>query len=175
MSLAIYLTDTLYFYPQGSLLFFSIMTGHFFCSPHYFSSTVRFTDQWHGNSMWDSTCLHPDCLSCPDSFCDDWPKLKHKNLQFQRPHFPSLYLTCWKSHGWFGKLWLMFYGEHGPQCYSISVIFHQTWTQSLTTGLGIYRYSSRGCFSLLHQSCLLWFLFVFDPKLFCCFTTSASM
>lgn len=30
MSLAIYLTDTLYFYPQGSLLFFSIVTGHFF-------------------------------------------------------------------------------------------------------------------------------------------------
>lgn len=59
------------------------------------------------------------------------------------------------------------------QCYSTTVIFHhaRTWSQSLTSALGIWRYFSWGCFSLLHQSCLHWFVFMCDPKLF----TSASM
>lgn len=54
------------------------------------------------------------------------------------------------------------------QCYRITVIFHcgQTWNQSVTTALGIWRYFSGGCFSLLHQSCVHWFGFMWWPDIF---------
>lgn len=111
----------------------------------------------------NSTCLHPDCLSCPNSFRDAWSKRTHKT---PRSKHSTLDTTCFESHGWFGKLWLMFYGLHGPQSCSVTVIFHcaRTWPQSLTTGLAILIYSWRSHFSLLHQSCLQWFLCMGDPR-----------
>ncbi len=145
MSLAIYLTDTLYFYPQGS------------------------TDQWHGNSTWHFTCLHPKFLSCRKVSMMAGVNWNTKPAVSKAP-------LCWFILDLLGKSWVIrkasidvLWGAWpSVQCYSITVIFHcgWTWTQSLTTALGIWRYFSRGCFSLLHHSCVRWFGFMCDPKLF---------
>lgn len=159
MNLAIHLTDTLYFNPQGSSPAF--LFHHALCFLHYL------------------------CVLYCEAVHDTIPAFPSETL-FMSEKFPRRLTSIEtpKTHlCWFipdlsskaGNFNWCFTGSVAlcAGSYSTTVIFHcgQTWTQSLTTALGIWRNFSQGCFSLLHQSCVHWFGFMCDPKLL----TSASM
>lgn len=167
MSHAIYLTDTLYFIPQGSNLhsFVFLITS---CPLRVLlangMATVRDTPPAPIQSS-----FHVGKLSVM------------AGLNWNTKPAVSKAPLCRFIHDLSGKSWVIrkasidvLWGAWpSAQRYSITVIFHcgQTWTQSLTTALGIWRYFSLGCFSLLHHSSVHWFGFMCDPKLF----TSALM